>query len=98
MANALLARTNRDAVRSVDVTPLANPLLNLCNEAFKQHAAGEFAQAVALYERVLSLRPDQADIHNNLGHALAALGRSIPATIAFAHAVALKPEWSKERR
>jgi tetratricopeptide (TPR) repeat protein len=93
VANALLARTSRDAVRSVDVTPLANPLLNLCNEAFKQHAAGEFAQAVALYERILSLKPDQADIHNNLGHALAALGRPIPATIAFAHAVALKPDF-----
>jgi tetratricopeptide (TPR) repeat protein len=91
VANALLAPENRNPVRSSDFQIPANALLTLCNAAFRRHGAGEFAAAVRLYEQILSLKADIPDIHNNLGHALAALGRPTAASAAFAHAIELKP-------
>jgi tetratricopeptide (TPR) repeat protein len=93
VANALLARTDRDADRSLDFKIPVEALLTLCNAAFKRHGAGEFAQAIRLYEQILAIRPDLSDIHNNLGHALAALGRPTAAVTAFARAVELKPAY-----
>jgi Flp pilus assembly protein TadD len=92
VADSLLAQANRDPVRSLNFKRLANPLLTLCNDAFARHGAGQCAEAVPLYERILSLNPDIPEIHNNLGHALAALGRPM-ATTAFAHAIELKPDY-----
>ncbi len=93
MANSLLARTSRNAARSADLDIPVKALLTLCNAAFRRHGAGEFAQAIRLYEQILAIRPDLSDIHNNLGHALAALGRPTAAVTSFAHALALKPAY-----
>jgi tetratricopeptide (TPR) repeat protein len=93
VANALLARTDRNAVRSSDFKIPFDALLTLCNAAFKRHSAGEFAAAIQLYKQILAFKPDLPDIHNNLGHALAALGKPTAATAAFAHAIELKPAY-----
>jgi tetratricopeptide (TPR) repeat protein len=87
------ALANRDSVRSADFAVPVNAILTLCNAAFKRHGAGEYAAAVRLYEQILSFKPDLPDIHNNLGHALAALGRPTAASAAFAHAIELKPAY-----
>jgi Flp pilus assembly protein TadD len=87
----LLARPSRepDDFATVEV---ANTLPALCNEAFAHHQAGRFADAIRNYRRILSLKPDLPDIHNNLGHALAALGKPAAAILAFQCAVELKPD------
>ncbi len=47
--------------------------------------------AVAHYERALSLQPDNVEILNNLGNALAALGRHDEAVARYEQALALTP-------
>jgi Flp pilus assembly protein TadD len=64
---------------------------SLCDQALAHHCAGQFAAAVSVCVRVLSLRPDLPEIYNNLGHALAALGKAEAALPAFQSAVELKP-------
>jgi Flp pilus assembly protein TadD len=71
---------------------VANTLPGLCNEALAHHQAGRFADAIGLYQRILSLRPDLPEIYNNFGHALAALGKPAAAIVAFQCAVELKPD------
>ena len=55
-------------------------------------AQGRMEQAILQYERVLSLQPDHAGAHNNLGLALAALGQSGRAVAHFERAVSLRPD------
>ena len=92
MANSSLSRASRATVHPALIGP-ADTLNALCNKAFAHHRAARFADAITLYERVLSLRPNLFEIHNNLGHALAALGRPEAATVAFRRAVELKPDY-----
>jgi tetratricopeptide (TPR) repeat protein len=93
VANSSLARTNRNAVGSTDLTALANPLISLCNAAFARHRGGQFPEAIRLYKAILSLQANIPDIYNNLGHALAALSNPAAAADAFAQATALKPDY-----
>ena len=93
MAHALLARANPEPVRAFDFRPLANSLLQICNDAFARHGAGQFAEAIRCYELILSINPALPDIQNNLGHALAALGRPAAAAAAFSRAIELKPDY-----
>ena len=51
----------------------------LFDDALRHHRAGRIGQAVTRYKRALSLRPDHADAHNNLGVAFVAQGRIIDA-------------------
>src|ERR1700733_1237838 len=60
-------------------------------EAMKCHQARRLAEAIAFYERILGLRPDWAEVHCNLGAALADLGRLAAAELAYRRAIALKP-------
>lgn len=64
----------------------------LCNDAFAHHRAGRFADAIRGYRRILSIHPGFADIHNNLGHALAALGKPETAIAAFQAAIELNAD------
>jgi tetratricopeptide (TPR) repeat protein len=70
-------------------------LPGLCNEAFGHHRAGRFAKAIALYGQILSIKPDLPEIYNNLGHALAALGKPEAAALAYECAVELKSDHPK---
>jgi protein O-GlcNAc transferase len=49
--------------------------------------------AASLIQRAVELRPDVAEIHNDLGVVLAARGRFAEASAAFARATAIKPNY-----
>jgi tetratricopeptide (TPR) repeat protein len=71
---------------------LADTLRALGNEACAHHVAGRYAEAIARYKQMLSLKADVPEIYDNLGHALAALGKPETAILAFECAGALKPD------
>ena len=60
--------------------------------AAQHHRAGRFAQAVSLYHQALSREPGNADICDNLGHALVSLGHPDQAIAAFQAALAIAPD------
>lgn len=70
----------------------ANTLRALSDEAFAHHCAGRYVNAIACYQKILSLKPDLAETYNNLGHALVALKKPEAAILAFECAVELKPD------
>jgi tetratricopeptide (TPR) repeat protein len=71
---------------------LADTLRALGNDACAHHVAGRYAEAIARYKQMLSLKADVPEIYDNLGHALAALGKPETAILAFQCAGALKPD------
>ncbi len=91
MAALSLAQPN-EKLDHAAISGIANTIPDLCNKAFAHHRDGRFAEAIALYRQILSIKPDLSDIYNNFGHALAALGKDEPAILAFECAVALKPD------
>ena len=56
-------------------------------EAVRRHRRGDIAQAILLYRQVSACEPTNANVHNNLGHALLSLGKSNEAITAFRSAV-----------
>ena len=58
----------------------------------RQTFAGRIDEAVALYKRGLSLKPDYADAHSNLGVALLSRGRVDEAVEHYERALALNPD------
>ena len=86
--NPILAQSDRQRTHPAAAgTP--ETLAALCNAAFAHHRAGRFGDAIGGYRRILSIHPGLAVIHNNLGHALAALGKPEAAIAEFAAAIAL---------
>ena len=69
----------------------ADPLPALCEAALECHRAGRLTEAVAHYERILGLKPDFAQVHNNRGLALAELDRLEEAAAAYRRALDLRP-------
>jgi tetratricopeptide (TPR) repeat protein len=63
--------------------------------ATAQHQAGRLERAVGLYQEALGLRPDDAELHFNLGSVLAELGREGDAHEHWKTAVAAKPELAR---
>jgi tetratricopeptide (TPR) repeat protein len=61
-------------------------------EAVRHHRAGRLDRAVACYRRVLALA-DLAEVHFNLGAALAAQGQADDAIACYRRAVARKPDY-----
>jgi len=61
-------------------------------DAVRHQQAGRLDDAAAGYRRILSLQPDLANAHNNLGGALAALGSTVEATACYERAIALNPD------
>lgn len=92
MATASLAQANLASVHGGRIA-LADILRALCGDALAHHQAGRFTEAIRLYERILAVGYHLPDVHNNLGHALAALGKAEAAIAAFQHAIALRPDW-----
>ena len=54
-------------------------------------------EAIAHYEASLRLKPENPSAHNNLGLALARLGRMQEAVAQFATAVQLAPDYREAR-
>ncbi len=63
----------------------------LFDTAQRHYQAGRTSDAITLYERVVFLKPDYADAHNNLGTALVAQGRVDTAVEHYERALALEP-------
>ena len=67
----------------------ARTYLNLGNLGMER---GRFADAAALYERALALKPDLGEAHNNLGALLLSQGKLAEASERFVRALELSPE------
>lgn len=87
----MLAQPNQQQADAATIE-VADALRALANEACAHHVAGRYAEAVARYRQMLSLKADMPETYNNLGHALGALGKPETAVLAFECAVALKPD------
>jgi tetratricopeptide (TPR) repeat protein len=72
---------------------LAEAFLTIYQDAFARHQAGKFAEAVHLYQWILSYAPDLPDVQNNLGHALGSLGKPDAAIAAYQRAIEIKPDF-----
>lgn len=90
MTDLQLARPSRVPPHSA-TDGVASTLLSLCNEAIAHHRSGQFAAAIKLYERILSLKSDLPEVHFLFGHALAAIGKPEAAITAYQRAIELKP-------
>jgi Flp pilus assembly protein TadD len=66
----------------------------LLEAAQKAQAAGDNAGAVKAYDRLVRLAPHIAELHNNRGVALRALGRMVDARKAFMEAVRRRPDYA----
>ena len=65
---------------------------DIFKRAIQHQKAGRFAEAVTAYERLLQLDDNIAEVHNNLGVALVALGQPERALVHYDRAVALSPD------
>jgi tetratricopeptide (TPR) repeat protein len=91
-----VARFRRAPPRSGPAKPAAavTDVQSMFVQAARCHQARRLIEAAALYARILALRPDLADVHCNLGAALADLGRPDDAEAAYRRAIALKPDFA----
>ena len=64
----------------------------LVARAQREHLAGRLSQAAAAYRKILTIRPDLAEVHSDLGTILAHQGQFDEAAVRFRQAIALKPE------
>ena len=67
--------------------------LALFRQAIALQEQGRAPEAVEHYERALLLNPGLAEVHQNLGSALAQSGRTVDAIAALKRALALKPDY-----
>ncbi|OUL76352.1 tetratricopeptide repeat protein [Paraburkholderia hospita] len=78
--------------KSIQLNPNAIYLNNLGN---MRGRVRNHQGAIAAYRAALSLAPDYAEAHSNLGHALREAGDSPAAVDSCTHAVRLKPEFAQ---
>ena len=64
-------------------------------DAVRLQQSGRLAEAIAVYDRILLLNPDLAEVHNNRGAALAGLERFTDAEGAYRRALALNPGYAE---
>jgi predicted TPR repeat methyltransferase len=82
--------TARDyAEQAVAINPDNVEALLVLADAYTHE--GNLADALAAYDRVIRLDPGIAQVHNNRGLVLAALGRQADARASFDRAIALEP-------
>lgn len=93
MTNPSLARADGDPAGAILAS--AEELPALFARALDHQRAGQDAEATAIYGRVLKLKPDLAEAHNNLGVALGKLGRLIEAAAAYRRAVEIKSDYAE---
>jgi tetratricopeptide (TPR) repeat protein len=78
-----------------DLTSVTAPDADLAKrfaEALAHHRDGRLGEALWRYDRILSEKPDWAQVHSNRGLALARMGRLEAAVEAYQQAVALDPD------
>lgn len=64
----------------------------LLEQALVHHQAGQFREAQSLYEKILTIDPDDLNTWNNLGTALKAQGQLDRAIAAYQQALAIEPD------
>lgn len=69
-----------------------NELRELLGKALQHQQRNELDDAAKAYARVLDIKPDFAEVHNNLGVVLLAQGKHQQASASFTRALALRPE------
>ncbi|MEJ1958049.1 MAG: tetratricopeptide repeat protein [Nitrosomonadales bacterium] len=75
------------------VALLPNDAWSLCTLGVTYQELGRLSEAEAIYRRTLQIKPDFAEVHNNLGNTLAKLGRLDEAEKSYRNALAIKPEY-----
>ncbi|MDR3437976.1 tetratricopeptide repeat-containing glycosyltransferase family protein [Telmatospirillum sp.] len=92
---------NRKQRRAADKTagrPIAQgdaKSLRFFEQAVRHHEAGRLDQAVALYRQAIDGAPREAELHYNLGLALAQMGRREDAVAAWRMALDIRPLYPK---
>ena len=72
--------------------PVGDPAHQLFAEAAHLHRENKLVDAARVYKRLLLLKPDQSEAHNNLGMVLLAQGKRADASSHFAQALTLMPQ------
>jgi tetratricopeptide (TPR) repeat protein len=66
----------------------------LFGDAVARQNAGQFAEAIVIYNRIILLEPNLPGVHSNLGNIFSTLGRFTEAEKAFRKAILLKPDFA----
>lgn len=90
LAKALVATGELDAALALCEHASTPSLARI--EGYISQQRGDLERAAAAYQRVLASEPYDADTLNNLGNALAELGRSADAVAAFERAITYAPQ------
>ncbi len=91
---AFAAFATRPRRNSTEPVSIFKVLPALFAEAVRCHQSGQLAAAIALYDRILSLKSDLPEAHCNRGVALVGLGRFEEAEAAHRQAIALNPSYA----
>jgi tetratricopeptide (TPR) repeat protein len=75
-------------------TPNSGNETALFAQGVRHQLAGEAAEAVALYDRMLSFGSQAPEVHCNRGAALAGLGKLAEAETAYCRAIVLRPNFA----
>ena len=67
----------------------------LINQGNEQEDSGEFHEALATYNRALSINPDSARAHSNRGNALQILNRLDEALASYDRALTIRPDYAE---
>jgi Flp pilus assembly protein TadD len=89
------APATRPARNTTAAAPIFNAVPSLFAQAVGAHQRGQLAVALALYDRILSLKSDLPEVHCNRGIALFGLGRAVDAEAAHRRALALNPNYAE---
>jgi tetratricopeptide (TPR) repeat protein len=83
------------SVRSQDepVSP-TNQAIEFFNQGQDEHAKGNYAKAVELYEQATKLLPEFAEAEYQKGNAYLSLGKRQDAEGAFRRAIEIRPDWT----
>src|SRR5207247_626232 len=74
---------------------MRSPAELLAASAWKHHQAGDLDRAIELYRQAVAIKPDFAEVHNNLGNALRLPGRLEEAVASYRRALTLKPDFAE---
>src|SRR3990172_4395110 len=79
--------------QAMSTTPATMSVEPALQQALTHHRAGRLPEAEAGYRRVLELKPDWADAHNNLGVTLWDQGRQAEAEASYRRALEIEPDY-----
>ena len=90
-------RKQRRGAQKIASASAPDPIAQMHAEAIRRYQAGAIGEAQAAYERVLELRPNDAEAHSNLGLALQVQGQLEQAAACQRKALVLRPGYVEAR-